>query len=86
MSVEKVAYCHFFEFFPCFASRIRSRAANHAKYENLWVFIRIDAHAVKAGINLRGLRPLNNPGVVRQAEAAKGRFEAVKKSVSARSF
>ena len=48
MSVEKVAYCHFFEFFSCFASRIRSRAAKPAKHENLWVFIRFDAHVVKA--------------------------------------
>ncbi len=63
MSVEKVAYCHFFEFFPCFAFRIRSRAANHAKHENLWVFIRFDAHVVKAGINLRGCGPLTTPGL-----------------------
>ena len=35
LSVEKVAYCHFFEFFSCFASRIRSPAAKPAKYENL---------------------------------------------------
>ena len=35
LSVEKVAYCHFFEFFSCFASRIRSRAAKPAKHENL---------------------------------------------------
>ena len=54
MSIEKAAYCHFFEFLSCFASRIRSRAAKPAKYENLWVFIRFDAHVVKAGINLRG--------------------------------
>ena len=32
-----------------------------AKYKNLWVFIRIDAHAVKAGINLRGCGPLITP-------------------------
>ena len=63
MSVEKVAYCHFFEFFPCFASRIRSRAANHAKYENLWVFIRFDAHFVKDGINLSGCSTLTTPGL-----------------------
>ena len=61
MSVEKVAYCHFFEFFPCFASRIRSRAAKPAKHENLWVFIRFDAHVVKAGINLRDCGPLTTP-------------------------
>ena len=62
LSVEKVAYCHFFEFFSCFASRIRSRAAKPAKYENLRVFIRFDAHVVKAGINLRGCGPLTTPG------------------------
>ena len=61
LSVEKVAYCHFFEFFSCFASRIRSRAAKPAKYENLRVFIRLDAHVVKAGINLRGCGPLTTP-------------------------
>ena len=27
------------------------------------VFIRFDVHAVKAGINFKGLRPLNNPEV-----------------------
>ena len=61
LSVEKVAYCHFFEFFSCFASRIRSRAAKPAKYENLRVFIRFNAHVVKAGINLRGCGPLTTP-------------------------
>ena len=30
--------------------------------ENLWVFIRSDAHAVIAGINIRGSRPLTAPG------------------------
>ena len=58
-----MAYCHFFEFFSCVASRIRSRAAKLAKYENLWVFIRFDAHVVKAGINLRGCGPLTTPGL-----------------------
>lgn len=33
------------------------------KYENLWAFIRSDAHAVRAGINIRGSRPLTAPGV-----------------------
>ena len=33
------------------------------RYENLWVFIRSDVHAVRAGIKLKGLAPLNNPAV-----------------------
>ena len=33
------------------------------RYENLWVFIRSDVHAVKAGIKLKGQPPLNNPSV-----------------------
>ena len=64
--------------FTGFASRIRSRAAKSAKYENLWVFIRSDAHPPR-GISLapagqftlcrqsrieyKGLRPLINPGI-----------------------
>ena len=54
--------------FTGFASRISSRAAKPAKYENLWVFIRSDAHVVRAGLNIRGLRPLINPRVYRQTE------------------
>ncbi|MDY5674724.1 MAG: hypothetical protein SPK82_00775, partial [Eubacteriales bacterium] len=42
--------------------RIRSRAAKPAKYENLWVFIRSDAHVVRAGLNIRGCGPLSTPG------------------------
>ena len=38
------------------------------KYENLWAFIRSDAHAVRAGIKLNGQPPINNPRVFRQAE------------------
>ena len=30
--------------------------------ENLWVFIRSDAHAVRAEIKLKGSRPLTAPG------------------------
>ena len=56
-----MAFSHFSESFSGFASRIRSRAAKPAKYENLWVFIRFDAHVVKAGINLRGCGPLTTP-------------------------
>ena len=48
--------------FTGFASRIRSRAAKSAKYENLWVFIRSDAHVVRAGLNIRGYRPLSTLG------------------------
>ena len=44
-------------------TRIRSRAAKPAKYENLWVFIRSDAHVVRAGLNIRGCGPLSTPGV-----------------------
>ena len=39
------------------------------KYENLKVFIRSDVHAVRAGIKLKELPPLNNPGVFRQVES-----------------
>ena len=45
--------------------------------ENLWVFIRSDAHAVRAGIKLKGQPPLNNPGVYRQAESRKRRLAAL---------
>ena len=53
------------------------RAAKSAKYENLWVFIRSDAHppgglllpqrgnspcVVRAGLNIRGCGPLSTPG------------------------
>ena len=48
--------------FTDFASRIRSRAAKSAKYENLWVFIRSDAHVVRAGLNIRGCGPLSTLG------------------------
>ena len=50
-----------FSAFTGFASRIRSRAAKPAKYENLWVFIRSDAHVVRAGWNIRGCGPLSTP-------------------------
>ena len=39
------------------------------RYENLWVFIRSDVHAVRAGTKLKELPPLNNPGVFRQVES-----------------
>ena len=51
-----------FRAFTGFASRIRSRAAKPAKYENLWVFIRSDAPVVRAGWNIRGCGPLSTPG------------------------
>ena len=47
--------------FTGFASRIRSRAAKSAKYENPWVFIRSDAHVVSAGLTIRGCGPLSTP-------------------------
>ena len=50
--------------FTGFASRIRSRAAKPAKNENLWVFIRSDAHVVRAGLNIRGCGPLSTPGFI----------------------
>ena len=62
-SVKKVAKRHFFEFYG-FASRVRSRAAKPVKYENLWGFIRSDAHVVRAGLNIRGCRPLSTPGLI----------------------
>ena len=34
------------------------------RYENLWVFIRSDAHAVRAGLNIRGSHPLTTPGLI----------------------
>ena len=58
--------------FTGFASRIRSRAAKVAKYENLWVFIRSDVHAVRAGLNIRGSGPLSTPRFIdRLASPAK---------------
>ena len=51
-----------FRAFTGFASRIRSRAAKPATYENLWGFIRSDAHVVRAGWNIRGCGPLSTPG------------------------
>lgn len=47
--------------FSLFASHVRSRAAKSAMYENLWAFIRFDAHVAKAGIELSGWRPLTTP-------------------------
>ena len=56
-------------FFSDFSSRVRSRAAKPAGYENPKVFIRSDVHAVRAGIKLKGQPPLNNPRVYRQADS-----------------
>ena len=39
-----------------------ARSAPNAKYENLWVFIRSDAHVVRAGLNIRGCGPLSTLG------------------------
>ena len=60
-SVKKVAECHFFEFYGfCLSHSLP--AAKSAKYENLWVFIRSDAHVVRAGLNIRGCGPLSTLG------------------------
>ena len=61
LSVEKIGILPLFRVFTGFASRIRSRAAKPAKYENLRVFIRSYAHAVRAGFNIRGCGPLTAP-------------------------
>ena len=50
--------------FTCLASRICSRAAKPAKYENLRAFIRSDAHVVRAGLNIRGCSPLSTPWLI----------------------
>ena len=39
-----------------------ARSAPNAKNENLWFFIRSDAHVVRAGLNIRGCGPLSTPG------------------------
>ena len=68
-AVEKVAFSHFFEFFhPVLAPMARS--APNVKYENLWVFIRSDAHVVRAGLNIRGCGPLSTLGFFRQTQRA----------------
>ena len=41
---------------------LMARSAPNAKYENLWVFIRSDAHVVRAGLNIRGCGPLSTLG------------------------
>ena len=60
MIVEKVAERHFSELL--ISPLAFPRAAKPAKYENLWVFIRSDAHVVRAGLNIRGCGPLSTPG------------------------
>ena len=55
--------------FTGFASRISSRAAKPAKYKNLWVFIRSDAHVVRAGLNIRGCGPLSTPEFIGKLSA-----------------
>ena len=42
---------------------LMARSAPNAKYENLWVFIRSDAHVVRAGLNIRGCGPLSTLGL-----------------------
>jgi len=53
---------------------MRSRAAKPAKNENLWVFIRSDAHVVRAGLNIRGCGPLSTPGVIDRLKLFKQPF------------
>ena len=60
--------------FTGFASRIRSRAAKPATYENLRVFIRSDALVVRAGWNIRGSGPLSTPGFFDRLKAVNSRF------------
>ena len=56
-----------FSSFTVFASRVCSRAAKTAKYEkyeNLRVFIRSDAHVVRAELNISGCGPLSTQGFI----------------------
>ena len=48
-----------------------ARSAPNAKYENLWVFIRSDAHVVRAGLNIRGCGPLSTLGFFDRLERRK---------------
>ncbi|MDD6721606.1 MAG: hypothetical protein PUE24_04905, partial [Clostridiales bacterium] len=59
------------------ASRISSRAAKPARYENLKVFIRSDVHAVKAGIKLKRQLPLNNPKVFDRLRSINALFSII---------
>ena len=70
--------------FTGFASRISSRAAKPAKYENLWVFIRSDAHVVRAGLNIRGCGPLSTPGFFDRLKERLQPFLRVSKKVANR--
>jgi len=56
-SVKKVAAGHFFEDFRLSLSPYGSRAGKPVKLENLAVFIRSDAHVVRAGLNVKGCGP-----------------------------
>ena len=57
-----MTFSHFLRVFSCFASRVPLPGGKTRRVQNPSVFIRFDAHVVKAGINFKGLRPLNNPG------------------------
>jgi len=46
-----------------------ARPAPNAGYENLWVFIRSDAHVVRAGLNIRGCGPLSTPEFIGKLSA-----------------
>ena len=69
---------HFFELSHSVPAPM-ARPAPNAEYENLWVFIRSDAHppgglllplrgnspcVVRAGLNIRGCGPLSTPGFI----------------------
>ena len=54
-----------------------ARSAPNAKNENLWVFIRSDAHVVRAGLNIRGCGPLSTPGFFDRLSAV-SRFSFVR--------
>ncbi len=48
---------------------LRSRAANHAKKENLAVFIRFGVHAAEAGMKIKGAEPSARCAGCSEAEA-----------------
>ena len=62
-SVEKVAERRFFEFSRVLPLAHAPGRQNPKGMKTKKVFIRSDVHAVRAGICLRGSRPLTTPGV-----------------------
>ena len=57
-----MAECHFFEFYGFCLSHSLPGGKIREVAENLWVFIRSDAHVVRAGLNIRGCGPLSTLG------------------------